>query len=54
LTIKLRGTVKSSEYKNIIASLIFLKFVNDKFEGRRLELIDEGIEKFIERLNHIF
>ena len=38
---KLRGTVASSEYKHIVLSLIFLKFVSDKFEQRRQELIDE-------------
>jgi type I restriction enzyme M protein len=28
---KLRGTVESSEYKHVVLSLIFLKFVSDKF-----------------------
>ena len=45
---KLRGTVESSEYKHVVLGLIFLKFVSDKFEERRQELIDEGKEKFIE------
>ncbi len=45
---KLRGTVESSEYKHVVLGLIFLKFVSDKFEERRKELIDEGKEKFIE------
>ena len=27
---KLRGTVESSEYKHVVLSLIFLKFVSDK------------------------
>lgn len=39
---KLRGTVESSEYKHVILSLIFLKFISDKFEERRQALIDEG------------
>ena len=43
---KLRGTVESSEYKHVILSLIFLKFVSDKFEARRRELIDEGKEAY--------
>jgi type I restriction enzyme M protein len=43
---KLRGTVESSEYKHVILSLIFLKFVSDKFEGRRQELIDEGQDDY--------
>ncbi|MES9850336.1 MAG: class I SAM-dependent DNA methyltransferase [Candidatus Thiodiazotropha sp. L084R] len=45
---KLRGSVESSEYKHIILSLIFLKFVSDKFEERRQALIDEGKEKYLE------
>ena len=43
---KLRGSVESSEYKHVVLSLIFLKFVSDKFEGRRAELIAEGKEKY--------
>ncbi len=39
---KLRGSVESSEYKHVVLSLIFLKFVSDKFEVRRAELIAEG------------
>ncbi len=43
---KLRGSVESSEYKHVVLSLIFLKFVSDKFEERRAELValeDDGI-----------
>ena len=29
---KLRGSVESSEYKHVVLSLIFLKFVSDKFK----------------------
>lgn len=36
---KLRGSVESAEYKHVVLSLIFLKFVSDKFEERRAELI---------------
>ena len=39
---KLRGSVESSEYKHVVLSLIFLKFISDKFEERRRELIAEG------------
>ena len=39
---KLRGSVESSGYKHVVLSLIFLKFVSDKFEVRRAELIAEG------------
>ncbi|MCF8228245.1 MAG: type I restriction-modification system subunit M [Bacteroidales bacterium] len=45
---KLRGSVESSEYKHVVLGLIFLKFVSDKFEERRKELIEEGKEKYLE------
>ena len=45
---KLRGTVESSEYKHVVLSLIFLKFVSDKFEARKQELIKEGKEAYID------
>lgn len=45
---KLRGSVEPSEYKHVVLSLIFLKYVSDKFEERKQELIDEGKEKYIE------
>ncbi len=45
---KLRGSVESSEYKHVVLGLIFLKFVSDRFELRREELIAEGKEQFIE------
>ncbi|MCI5124262.1 MAG: SAM-dependent DNA methyltransferase, partial [Candidatus Electrothrix sp. AR5] len=44
---KLRGSVESSEYKHVILSLIFLKFVSDKFEERKAELIAEGQESYL-------
>ncbi len=43
---KLRGSVESAEYKHVVLGLIFLKFVSDKFEQRRSELIAEGKEKY--------
>lgn len=45
---KLRGSVESSEYKHVVLSLIFLKFVSDKFEERRAELIAEGKEAYLD------
>ncbi|MGG7056523.1 type I restriction-modification system subunit M [Nitrosomonas sp. ANs5] len=45
---KLRGTVESSEYKHVVLSLIFLKFVSDKFEARRRELIAEGQDAYVD------
>ena len=44
---KLRGSVESSEYKHVILSLIFLKFVSDKFEERRA-----GGKKEVSPLHH--
>ena len=45
---KLRGSVESSEYKHVVLSLIFLKFVSDKFEARKAELMADGKEKYID------
>ncbi|MFO7606106.1 MAG: type I restriction-modification system subunit M N-terminal domain-containing protein [Desulfurivibrionaceae bacterium] len=45
---RLRGSVESSEYKHVVLSLIFLKFVSDKFEERKAELIAEGKEKYLD------
>lgn len=56
---KLRGSVESSEYKHVVLSLIFLKFVSDKFEERRAELIAEGKEEYTDlvefyTMNNVF
>lgn len=45
---KLRGTVESSEYKHVILSLIFLKFISDKFEERKQQLIAEGQGDYVD------
>ncbi|HIF9197769.1 TPA: N-6 DNA methylase [Photobacterium damselae] len=45
---QLRGSVESSEYKHVVLSLVFLKFISDKFENKRQQLIDSGMEAFIE------
>ena len=45
---KLRGTVESSEYKHVVLSLIFLKFVSDKFEAQRKKLTEEGMGDYLE------
>ncbi|MEN8755570.1 MAG: type I restriction-modification system subunit M N-terminal domain-containing protein, partial [Akkermansiaceae bacterium] len=47
---KLRGSVESSEYKHVVLSLIFLKFVSDKFEERRAELIADGKGEYIDQV----
>jgi len=43
---RLRGSVESSEYKHVVLSLIFLKFVSDKFEERKVTLIAEGKQAY--------
>src|SRR5574344_1267424 len=45
---KLRGSVESSEYKHVVLSLIFLKFISDTFEERKQELIAEGKEAYVD------
>lgn len=48
---KLRGSVESSEYKHVVLSLIFLKFVSDRFEHRRQELIKEGQVDYVDMVD---
>jgi type I restriction enzyme M protein len=38
---KLRGSVESSEYKHVVLSLIFLKFIKDQFEAQRKRLVEQ-------------
>jgi len=45
---KLRGTVSSSDYMHIVLSLIFLKFVSDKFEAHRQKLSEEGMSDYLD------
>ncbi|MEZ8237531.1 N-6 DNA methylase [Vibrio splendidus] len=45
---QLRGSVESSEYKHVVLSLVFLKFISDKFEARRQKMIDDGQEAFVD------
>ncbi len=47
---KLRGSVESSEYKHVVLSLIFLKFISDKFEDKRQALIDGGMGDFVDQV----
>lgn len=47
---KLRGSVEPSEYKHIVLSLIFLKFISDKFEERFQELIEEGKSDYVDNV----
>lgn len=45
---QLRGSVESSEYKHVVLSLVFLKFISDKFEAKRSQLIASGQEAFVD------
>lgn len=45
---QLRGSVESSEYKHVVLSLVFLKFISDKFEAKRKQLIDNSQEAFVD------
>jgi len=45
---KLRGSVESAEYKHIVLSLIFLKFISDKFEVRKNAIAAEHGNEYID------
>ncbi len=45
---KLRGSVESSEYKHVVLSLIFLKFVSDKFQAHRDKLQADGMVQYLD------
>ncbi|MBD2780915.1 type I restriction-modification system subunit M [Xenorhabdus szentirmaii] len=45
---QLRGSIESSEYKHVVLSLVFLKFISDKFEQRRQKMLDEGQQAFVD------
>lgn len=47
---KLRGSVDPAEYKHVMLSLIFLKYVNDRFDEQREKLIANGDEAFLEMI----
>jgi type I restriction enzyme M protein len=45
---EMRGSVEYPVYKQVVLGLVFLKFVSERFEKRRQELIDEGHESMID------
>ncbi|WP_277872177.1 type I restriction-modification system subunit M N-terminal domain-containing protein [Marinobacter maroccanus] len=45
--------MESSEYQHVLLSLIFLKFVSDKFEVRKQELIDEGQGDYVDMVDFL-
>ena len=48
---KLRGSVESAEYKHIVLSLIFLKFISDKFEVRKNAIIAEYGNEYVDMVD---
>jgi type I restriction enzyme M protein len=46
---KLRGSVDAAEYKHVVLGLVFLKFISDKYEQRKQELIEQDKEQYIEQ-----
>jgi len=48
---KLRGSVESSEYKHIVLSLIFLKFISDKFEVRKAAIVKEYGNEYVDMVD---
>jgi type I restriction enzyme M protein len=50
---KLRGSVESSEYKHVVLSLIFLKFISDKFEAQRKSLVEQGMGDYVEKIEFL-
>ena len=38
---KLRGNMDAAEYKHVALGLIFLKYISDRFEERRAEILDD-------------
>ena len=47
---KLRGAVEPAEYKHVVLSLIFLKYAGDRFELRKQELIDMGLQEYLDQV----
>ena len=42
---KLRNNMDAAEYKHVVLGLMFLKYISDSFEGRRIELEQEFSDK---------
>ena len=45
---KMRGSVEYPVYKQVVLGLVFLKFVSDRFEKRRNQLIENGEGDFVD------
>ena len=48
---KLRGAVEPAEYKHVVLSLIFLKYAGDRFNLRKQELIDMGLQEYVDQVD---
>ena len=48
---KLRGSVESAEYKHIVLSLIFLKFISDKFEVRKNAIVAQFGNEYVDMVD---
>ena len=46
---KLRGSVEPSEYKHIVLSLVFLKFIGDLYDAQRSKIIEAYGIQFVDR-----
>ena len=46
----LRGSIEPSEYKHVVLSLIFLKYAGFHFEKRRQEIVNDGLEDFVDNV----
>lgn len=40
---QLRGNLDASQYKSVVLGIVFLKYVNDCFDKKHKELVDEGL-----------
>jgi type I restriction enzyme M protein len=49
---KLRGTVDAAEYKHVVLGLLFLKYISDSFESRRVKLKEELEKDGIQGQHH--
>lgn len=45
---KLRGSVESAEYKHVVLSLIFLKFISDVFETQKAKIINNYGQQYVD------
>lgn len=48
---KLRGAVEPAEYKHVVLSLIFLKYAGDRFDQRKGELIEQGLQEYVDMVD---